>query len=296
LQEVPASIFLCKNHKMARSTLDANGVVTLVDETLTGLVTAEVAEVATQYVLDYGQAIFQVPRRGPNGEFCVDENDAGRLLMEYGDGGQRWMAPFERNEPIPPKGLAVQSKIDQFNKDMADFMKKECAHIVLEPVVMHAMDVVQRLLVRSGLDVHRTVLLINHPGKEGDEPVGMQSIHTDLHALRQGFVVFLGLSRYSVLVSPTSHHAIRTLENLQRTNPDLTESDLITMVAAPKLVRLIIEPGQLVLVHGNTVHAGDAGSLGQWAPRLHFYATSSDIVNETMPIEHVHPLLAKLIL
>ena len=216
--------------------------------------------------------------------------------MECGNGGQRWMAPFERDEPIPPKGLAVKAKVDKYNKDLQDFMKKESAHLVLEPVVLQAMDVVKRLLVRSGLDVNRTVLLINHPGKEGDEPVGMQAIHTDLHALRQGFVVFLGLSRYSVLVSPTSHHSIRTLASLQKMNPDSTESDFISMVSAPKLVRLVIEPGQLVLVHGNTVHAGDAGSLGEWAPRLHFYATSSAIDNETMPIEHVHPLLAKLIL
>ena len=138
------------------------------------------------------------------------------------------------------------------------------------------------------------MVLINLPGKEGDEPVGMQSIHTDLLPLRQGFVGLLGLFRYSVLVSPMSHHSIRTLATLEKMNPNATESDLVSMVSAPKLVRLMIEPGQLVLLHGNTVHAGDAGSLGEWAPRMHFYATRGVMDNETSPIEHVHPLFAKL--
>ena len=44
------------------------------------------------------------------------------------------------------------------------------------------------------------------------------------------------------------------------------------------------------------VHAGDAGSLGEWSPRVHFYATRGAIDNETSPIEHVLPLFAKLFL
>ena len=175
-------------------------------------------------------------------------------------------------------------------------MKKEAMHRVLEPVVKHAFDIVMRVVGRSGIHVHKTVVMINHPGKEGDEPVGMQSIHTDLIAMRHGFVGFLGLSRYSVLVSPMSHHAVRTLATLKKLHPDCTEADMLPMLSAPKLVRLMIEPGQLVLVHGNTVHAGDAGSLGEWAPRIHFYATRGAIDNKPSPIEHVHPLFAKLFL
>ena len=88
-----------------RSSLEVTGVVTLEDPTLTGMVTAEVAHVGIQYGREYGIAIFQVPKRGPNGEFCYDGTDGGRLLMDYGEGGQRWMAPFEEMaQPPPPTG------------------------------------------------------------------------------------------------------------------------------------------------------------------------------------------------
>ena len=82
VQEVPATFFLCKDHKHVRSALEVNGVVTLEDPTLTVMVTAEVAAAATQYGQEYGQPIFQFPKRGPNGDFCYDATDGGRLLMD----------------------------------------------------------------------------------------------------------------------------------------------------------------------------------------------------------------------
>ena len=291
MQEVPATVFLCKNHKKALEEMEINGLVTLVDPTLTGLVTAEVTAAATSYGREYGQAIFQAEKKGPNGEYLRDKDDEGRFLMTYGEGGQRWMASFERIQPTPMSNGTTK---DQYDRDMASFQSKEPLHSVLEVVFKRATELVRVAIGSEGYKVHKTVVMVNHPGKEGDEPVGMQAIHIDLLPFRKGFVGFLGLSRYSVLVSPMSHHAIRTFETLRKKNPLLEDLDLLHLVSAPKLVRLMIEPGQIVLVHGNTVHAGDAGSLGDWAPA--FYATRGAIDNETSPIEHVHPLFVKLFL
>ena len=253
------------------------------------MVTVEVAAAATTYGREYGEAIFQAPKKGPNGEYLRDMDDDGRFLMTYGEGGQRWMAAFERITPTPMNN-------DQNEMDMAACKMKETLHNVLDVVIDRATDIVKGVIGKNCYKVHKTVVMVNHPGKEGDEPVGMQAIHTDLVPLRNGFVGFLGLSRYYVLVSPMSHHAIRTFETLRKKNPLLQDSDLLRLVGAPKLVRLLIEPGQIVLVHGNTVHAGDAGIRGEWAPRVHFYATKGMVDNETCPIENANPLLANLFL
>lgn len=250
------------------------------------MVTVEVAAAATTYGREYGQAIFLAPKKGPNGEYLRDMDDGGRFLMTSGEGGQRWMAAFERKVP----------NNEQHEMDMAACKMKETLHNVLEVVIERATYVVMGVIGKNSYKVHKTVVMVNHPGKEGDEPVGMQAIHTDLMALRNGFVGFLGLCRYSVLVSPMSHHTIRNFEALRKKNPLLQDSDILRLVGAPKLVRLMIEPGQIVLVHGNTVHAGDAGIRGEWAPRVHFYATKGMVDNETCPIENAHPLLAKLFL
>lgn len=52
--------------------------------------------------------------------------------------------------------------------------------------------------------------------------------------------------------------------------------------------RLLMQPGQVILLHGNTVHAGDVGKEGeegkQWTPRIHCYVQANIVFNATHPI------------
>ena len=251
-----------------------------------------VAAAATKYGRKNGTPIFLEPTTDANGEFCHNQDDGGRLVFSPGEGGQRWQATFEK--PRKPVGEGdVSGATDTVTTTMQKYLQKLQLFNELQPVVQCAKKRVEGV-AGPGEEVKKVVVLINHPGKVGDPPVGAQAIHTDLPAMAPGFVGFLGLSHYSVLVSPMSHHTIRTYETLKNMNPGAAESEIVRAVSAPKMVRVMIEPGQIVLVHGNTVHAGDAGSLGEWAPRLHFCVMRRRVVDETHPIAPMQPLLAGL--
>ena len=147
----------------------------------------------------------------------------------------------------------------------------------------------------TDLRVQNTMVLVN---ELVEPPVGIQCLHSDLPPFEPGFVgLLLGLSRYTLLVSPGSHWAVQMHQSLmdQRSEQgNISEEDIMFMIAVPKLVRLVIEPGQLVLLHGNTVHAGDAGSAGDMVPRMHFYATKTSVCNETQPVVGLGPLFEAL--
>ena len=52
-----------------------------------------------------------------------------------------------------------------------------------------------------------------------------------------------------------------------------------------KIRRLVLQPGQALFVHGNTVHAGDAGKEDCWIPRLHMYVLPGQVKDRTYPVE-----------
>ncbi|GIM16699.1 hypothetical protein Vretimale_19295, partial [Volvox reticuliferus] len=71
-------------------------------------------------------------------------------------------------------------------------------------------------------------------------------------------------------------------------------ADTITnLFSVQRVVRLHMHPGQMVLLDGNTVHAGDAGKPNSWSPRLHVYAQSKKVKNATWPLEAMHESFAE---
>ena len=58
--------------------------------------------------------------------------------------------------------------------------------------------------------------------------------------------------------------------------------------------RLVMEPGQLVLLDGNTVHARDIGVPGQTYVRLHWYFVKEPLDNATYPITMLGKVFASL--
>ena len=55
-----------------------------------------------------------------------------------------------------------------------------------------------------------------------------------------------------------------------------------------KICRLVVQPGQALFLHGNTVHAGDAGRVDGWTPHLHMYVQPGKVKDRTTPVEAMH--------
>ncbi|GIL93523.1 hypothetical protein Vretifemale_20910 [Volvox reticuliferus] len=66
--------------------------------------------------------------------------------------------------------------------------------------------------------------------------------------------------------------------------PELSDRDaeyFASVFSQQKVLRLRMHPGQMVLLDGNTIHAGDAGKPNSWSPRLQVYAHSKKVINTT---------------
>ncbi|GLC61235.1 hypothetical protein PLESTB_001734000 [Pleodorina starrii] len=91
-----------------------------------------------------------------------------------------------------------------------------------------------------------------------------------------------------------SHTAVQLYHKLKEAQPQVPDEGIMLSVSAPKMVRMHMKPGQIVLLHVNTVHAGDAGVLNTWSPRIHFYVYQGSVDNETHPVEPMGSLFAAL--
>jgi hypothetical protein len=58
------------------------------------------------------------------------------------------------------------------------------------------------------------------------------------------------------------------------------------------VIRLVLNPGDILFLHGNTVHAGDEGVAGEMQPRLHWEVRKDKLINATHLIELMHPKFA----
>ena len=61
------------------------------------------------------------------------------------------------------------------------------------------------------------------------------------------------------------------------------------------LVRVHIEPGYVLVMDGNTVHAGDKGVKGKLSPRMHTYVQRSQPGDSTVPVEVGMPAVLETI-
>ncbi|KXZ40864.1 hypothetical protein GPECTOR_1718g828 [Gonium pectorale] len=132
--------------------------------------------------------------------------------------------------------------------------------------------------------LHWPNLLGNKPVK-GLPPVTRQVLHVDTAFGRISFVIILPLVPHTtLLVAPGSHTWVKAYgEHYYEGTPESARAmeDLDKVLPEHKCVRLCLQPGELIILHGNTVHAGDAGRQGDWAPRLHWYVQPDKVENET---------------
>ena len=124
-------------------------------------------------------------------------------------------------------------------------------------------------ILPEGYGLRQPVVLGNDPEEAGRPPAPAQQLHMDLAPEMKGYVMFVPLAPASVLVVPCSHVWARQWARLQRKKHD----EAVIAATMPKypVTRLELHPGQVLIMDGNLVHAGDAGRPGEWTPRLHWY-------------------------
>lgn len=124
----------------------------------------------------------------------------------------------------------------------------------------HIIPVLEGLHGPGTLELQPPMLLGNKPEKT--VAVERQALHVDVAWGALGYVIILALvENTTLLVAPGSHFWA-----FHRGNK-FTDS----MPPSFQVERIVLHPGEFVIMHGNTVHAGDAGVVGEWAPRLHWH-------------------------
>lgn len=288
VQEVRASFFFEGDITKASKLLHVLGVVNIIDSDLVAAVTTEVQAAAGEYGCLHGDAIFLRPKNTADGALCYDPHDGGRILMTNGEGGRRLQAPLNApmRKPQEPGASATIAQHATYAQEVAKHKRTRELAEIIKPVAKKAAAILAAV-AGPDLRIRNSMVLVNEPV---EPPVGIQCLHCDLPPFAKGFVGLLALSRYTILVSPASHHAVQAHQMLMDMHPNADESEIMCMVSAPKLVRLVIEPGELVLLHGNIIHAGDMGSAGELSPRIHFYVIQNSVDNETLPAIGMGPL------
>lgn len=218
--------------------------------------------------------IFQGPEMDKDGngvaEVGPDGQLTGYLTSDYGT--------FQRRQrSIPDKGRG--SDVLAEYRDTA------------EKTIREVLDVLDKSLPDDdNLYLSRPNLLANLQGKR-QLPVCRQGWHTD-HAEDQWGVVAIGaVQKTSLLVFPGSAAEIREFQRLERlvTQNKIAEAELEAWLRgrAFKALRLVLQPGDMVFMTGDTIHAGDRGTNGSRSMRMHWYITQSTAKdNSTTHLEH----------
>ena len=188
----------------------------------------------------------------------IDEG-GGSVKMSSGT-GQRLMADAKKSKELQPLLLAVSK--------------------VIAPIAAHL-----------GVTEQKSVVLVN---KTGPQPVGTQAFHTDTDAGVPGFIAILPFQeKTTMLVACGSRWAVH-LAGSRQEKDGVTDEEIAAGIPKWTVARLVMEPGQLVLLDGNTVHAGDAGAPGQTSVRLHWYFMKEPLDNATYPITMLGKVFASL--
>jgi ectoine hydroxylase-related dioxygenase (phytanoyl-CoA dioxygenase family) len=117
--------------------------------------------------------------------------------------------------------------------------------------------------------------LANHQGQSCPQ----QAPHHDSREDDDG-VIIVALEHMCPLVWPESHKAVKEYDS-NATHKVHKNTQLLQQPY--KCVRLWLRPGDVVVMNGNTIHAGDAGVPEQNAARVHYYV-GKEKGNNTYPL------------
>ena len=159
---------------------------------------------------------------------------------------------------------------------------------------------------RAVYSVLKASFLTNH-APTAPIPFKRQVLHIDVAASAKNEappVIIVALQRCGIYAIPYSQHMVKAWAKEQEAcnnNPlnktlitacttDLKAADKTVANGLPEKVvaqRYVMEPGDILIMNGHTIHAGDEGVLGHPALRLHLYCNT--VVgklpkNETFPL------------
>lgn len=133
-------------------------------------------------------------------------------------------------------------------------------------------------------------LLINVQGR-GQKPVAKQGWHTDMAEDQWGMVAIAPVQKSTLLAFPGSAAEIREFQRLEKLveKDEITKAELVAWLRGRhfRAVRIVLHPGELLFMTGDTVHAGDRGIHGERSLRMHWYITQGTAKdNSTQHLGH----------
>ncbi len=123
----------------------------------------------------------------------------------------------------------------------------------------------------------RSPVIIVNDHRHGDMVADAQALHSDMEPLKPHCYNAIAPLEDGVtlLVVPASHRLLA----LSHQPPSY--ADFWFGASRLPLMRVTLQRGDILLFHGNLVHAGDAGVPGKAHPRLHWYAQPDTVPNTT---------------
>ncbi|KXZ50354.1 hypothetical protein GPECTOR_17g995 [Gonium pectorale] len=147
---------------------------------------------------------------------------------------------------------------------------------LIETVKEHTNNMARALGLESPITTPPAVILNAQPvNKNGEKapPVALLAAHMDLATFQRGFVTILALVMYSLIVYLCSEAEVLAYEELvqQVKKGEGSQKDLDIWCRSHRNqgVRIVLQPGDVLFMTGNTVHRGDKGIEDYSAPRLH---------------------------
>lgn len=129
------------------------------------------------------------------------------------------------------------------------------------------------------LVVAQPVLMYNMSGEDGS-CLPRQRAHADKPPGEKGFSVIFPCAKMSFLVAVGSHNLTEMVGLF--TDPKTGKLAMTNTESAGKwyMSRLHLKPGQVLVMDGHTIHAGDRGLKGVYAPRMHVYILDGQEVQQ----------------
>ncbi|MGQ3286013.1 hypothetical protein, partial [Bosea sp. (in: a-proteobacteria)] len=96
----------------------------------------------------------------------------------------------------------------------------------------------------------------------------------------------MAMQRVSILLIPRSHKWVQVVEHFWNGPGKSHEcqaalEEYLKRMTAQEVVRVTLEPGQVLGMRGYTIHAGDEGRVGTGSVRVHFYASTGFVSDTT---------------
>jgi hypothetical protein len=207
----------------------------------------------------HGHPIFEYPERNDDGDYVYDD-----------DGVLQWSNGCEQRKQLSEQ--FVRTHVNANDPRKATFQQVKAR---FQPLVDQ--------FKGRGQRVQSMVCIISEPtdAQGRAKPGGPQVLHCDVEPGEDSCAVIAALeNNTTLLVVPFSSSVMQGAGILE----DVEWEDLAPMVPHFPLIRLRLQRGDLFVMNGNLIHAGDQGQPGRRTPRFHWYIQGNNVDDVTFPV------------